>query len=78
MIINGFVICQPVNTWGNKTIPPWHPFTSTFGKTPLQAWINFLMSGHKVDYGHSRWYEMQNHYINRGYCVKETNMDVKI
>ena len=78
MKIEGYVICQPVNTWGNSDVCPWHPETSTFGHTPLESWIRFLMAMHKIDYRHNRWYEMQNHYVNRGYCPKKASMEIDI
>ena len=77
MKIDGFVICQPVNTCGNKSIDPWNPFETTFGHTMQEAWSKFLWQRHKINYENDGWYRFQNAYVKRGYCPKKASMKVE-
>lgn len=73
MKIEGYVICMPINTWGDKTKSPWHPFSHTFGATAKEAWIRYLnLSPFESD----DWDTKQTHFINCGYCVKEATLEV--
>lgn len=65
---------MPLNTWGNKKLDPWHPHEDSFGKTATEAWIRFLNMRPDND----RWYELQTRWIDRGYCVKEATLEIKI
>lgn len=75
MNIKGYVICVPVNTWGDETKDKWWPRYETFGKTPHESWIRFLGCRPEDDDTFDR---KRNHYVGLGYCVKETTMEVNI
>lgn len=70
--IEGYVICQPVNTWGNKDISSWHLHHHTFGETAHQSWIRWLCMTPDSD----DWDRKQTAWINRGYCAKKATMEV--
>ncbi len=65
---------MPVNTWGNKKLDPWHVMEHSFGKTATEAWIRFMNAGPN---DHD-WDRQQTHWIDRGYCVKEATLEVKL
>ena len=74
MKIEGYVICCPYNTWGDKTLSGWHPLEYTFGKTAHEAWIRFL----SIRPDDERWDRFQTSWINRGYCPKKTTMEIEL
>lgn len=74
MKIEGYVICCPVNTWGDETKPKFHPFDHTFGETAHVAWIRWLC----MTPDSSDWDEKQQAWINRGYCPKKATIEVHI
>ena len=74
MKVYGYVICQPINTWGSKKLDPWHPFTHTFGTTAQESWIRFL----GIQPSHDEWDRRQQAWINRGYCPKITIMEIHL
>lgn len=76
MKIEGYVICQPVNTWGDKTKVPWNPRMDSFGATMQEAWSRLMWHNHNVNYENPGWYRFQNEYVKRGYCPKKATMEV--
>ena len=74
MKIEGYVICQPVETWGNKDVSPWHPRPYTFGTTPYEAWTRFLM----MTQSDADWDRKLLAWTNRGYCPKKTTMEIEV
>ena len=74
MKIKGYVICQPIETWGDKTKSKWLAKPYTFSQTPPEAWIRWI----NIPYGHDDWDRRLQAWVNKGYCVKEAEMDVKI
>lgn len=72
MKIKGYVICTPINTWGDETKSPWHPHTDSFGKTPLEAWIRFL----NITPSDADWDRKITHWVKCGHCPKHTTMEV--
>ena len=74
MKIEGYVICQPINTFGDETKTPWWPKTWSFGRTPHEAWQRYL----NIEPNHPDWDRMQQHYIDCGLCPKKATMDVEL
>lgn len=73
MRIVGYVICSPINTWGDTTKSQWWPHDHTFGRTALEAWILFLKKRPEDD----DWDRVINNYVDRGYCPKKATMDIE-
>lgn len=73
--ISGYVICAPINTWGDETKSPWHPHEHTFGKTPHESWIRFFSSRPEDDDSFDR---KRNHYVGSGYCVKKADLSIDL
>jgi hypothetical protein len=72
MKIEGYVICGPINTWGDETKSPWHPHEDTFAKTKTEAWARFMnIRPHDID-----WDRKITRWVNLGYCPKHTTMEV--
>lgn len=72
--IDGYVICQPIETWGNKTLPKWYCHHRSFGTTPTEAWSRWLCIG----YGTFDWDRKINFYMNRGYRIKKATLIVDL
>ena len=72
MKIEGYVICCPVNTWGDETKHTWHPYEYTFDKTAQQAWIRWL----NIHPDSDDWDRRIQFWIRCGYCPKKTTMEV--
>lgn len=73
--VKGYVICMPASVWAKDISKfPWHPREHSFGKTATEAWIRF-MNLHPNDY---QWDKQQTYWIDRGYCVKEATLEVKV
>jgi hypothetical protein len=74
MKIKGYVMCQPINTWGDETKPEWLPKTYTFSSTPLECWIRWI----NIPYGDGEWDRKIQAWIDRGYCIKNAEMEIKL
>ena len=72
MKIEGYVICCPINTWGDETKDKWHPYSNTFGHTAQEAWIRYLC----IYPSNDDWDRKVQAWINRGYCPKKVVMEV--
>lgn len=70
--IEGYIICSPINTWGDETKDKWLPLDWTFGTTPTTAWIRFL--GMRPD--NAEWDRHIHGWVNRGYCPKKATIRI--
>ena len=74
MKVEGYIICFPAMQDGAAGGVVYAPHTYSFGKTVTEAWIRF-MNIHPNDF---EWDRKQTHWIDRGYCVKEATLEVKL
>jgi len=72
MKIEGYVICTPINTWGDKTKSPWHPHEDTFSKTVTEAWALFM----NIRPDDDEWDRKITRWVSLGYCPKKATMEV--
>ncbi len=72
MKIEGYVICGPINTWGDESKSPWHPHTDSFGTTATEAWARFM----NIAPDDVHWDRKITHWVKCGHCPKHATLEV--